>query len=185
MVFQPARTFLQPALNQGRQQGFPSIGAGAQTTGDPTPWPADDVSRGPVRPTKGRRSWLFPSAPDGGQRGYPTPEIPLQSRPPSCQVPAPQYGGSVQVYTPYFDRGAAAFVQNFGKVLYNPIGAGIVARFRPLPSYGMAGQYLQGAVWWSSQAIPTSINSQSLIDPQVLAALLSQVQIQGVVRTTA
>lgn len=96
----------------------------------------------------------------------------------------PIFGGVYQHYTPYYDRGAAAFVPNFGYVLYNPIGAGIPALHRPQASYGPAAQYADGAIWWATQVIPTSVNLQGLTDPEELAAILSPLQIQGVVRTT-
>lgn len=95
-----------------------------------------------------------------------------------------QYGLPIMVYTPYYDRGAAAYVPNYGKVLFNPIGAGIVAQYRPQASYGKAAQYANGALWWSSQAIPTTVNLQGLTDPRTLAAMLGPIKIQGVVRTT-
>jgi len=88
------------------------------------------------------------------------------------------------VETPYYDRGAAAVVQNYGKVLENPIGAGIVALSRPQASYGGAAQYDYGALWWTSQAIPTSINLQGLTDPEALNEILGSVAVQAVVRTT-
>lgn len=96
----------------------------------------------------------------------------------------PIFGGVDYHYTPYYDRGAAAYVPITGKLLYNPIGAGIVVNHRPQASYGPAGQYADGAIWWASQAIPTSVNLQGLTSPDELANLLDDIQIQAVVRTT-
>ena len=96
----------------------------------------------------------------------------------------PAYGLPIFVETPYYDRGAAAFVPNFGKVLTNPIGAGVVALHRPQASYGPSAEYENGALWWVSQAVPTSIGLQGLTDPDTLAALLGQTSVQAVVRTT-
>jgi hypothetical protein len=96
----------------------------------------------------------------------------------------PAYGQNVEVYTPYFSRGAAAYVQNYGKVLTNPIGAGVVARYRPQASYGGAAQYRNGAIYWTSQAIPTSVNLQGLTRPQDLAAVLGPINVQAALRTT-
>ena len=96
----------------------------------------------------------------------------------------PIYGGVFQNYTPYYSRGAAAYVPNFGKVLTNPIGAGVVACYRTLPSYGPAAQYFNGAIWWVTQQVPTSIHMQGLTDPAELEALLGLTNVQAVVRTT-
>ena len=184
-MFRVARTFQSPGTNAGPQQGFPEIGAGAQTTGEGdrtkrvrTPWV-------PVRATQGTRSFANPSSGDGRQRGFPDPQGYGQARPPqSMPNRPPVWGGVYQHYTPYYDRGAAAFVPNFGYVLTNPIGAGVVARYRTQASYGPAAQYFNGAIWWTSQVIPTSINLQGLTDPEELAAILDNLQIQAVVRTT-
>lgn len=181
MVFKLSRTFSDAATSQ---QGFPSPGDGAQTTGPGKPPPAF-VPRIPTRPTKGFASWLFPSKPQDAARGYPAPDDESQRRPyGSMPNEPPMFGGVFQHETPYYDRGAAAFVPNFGKVLYNPIGAGIVAKYRPQASYGGAAQYANGALWWTSQAIPTSINLQGLTSPEELADLLNNVEIEAVVRTT-
>lgn len=200
MVFRLAATFNNPAGNTGRQQGFPAPGAGQQfepispgpnggldvhvygpSTLDYEPLPPWV----PVRPDKGRKSWRNASSPSGGQRGYPAPEDPGQERPPgSMDAYAPAYGGNIPVWTPYYDRGAAAWVQNYGKVLYDPIGAGVVALQRPQASYGPAATYADGAIWWTAQTVPTSVNLQGLTDPQELAALLSDVEVQAVYRTT-
>jgi len=94
----------------------------------------------------------------------------------------PIYGNSIPVYTPYYSRGAAAFVQNYGKVLTNPVGAGIVANYRPQASYGSAAEYHNGAIWWTNQTIPTSIGMNGLTSPQVLEALLGMVNVQAAVR---
>jgi hypothetical protein len=94
----------------------------------------------------------------------------------------PQFGGNIAVETPYYSRGADAFVQNYGKVLYNPIGAGVQALSRPQASYGPSGQYIEGEIFWTSQVIPTSINLQSLTDPAELAALLDPLTVYAVAR---
>ena len=181
MVFQLSRTFLSPA---GSQSGQPSIGAGAQTSGPAppyqmaTPWDT-------LRPTQGWRSWLFPSRSADAQRGFPSPENNKQKRPlGSMPNRPPVFGGVHQQYTPYYDRGAAAYVPNFGKVLTNPIGAGVVARYRSQASYGPAAQYANAALWWTSQVVPTTINLQGLTDPEALAEILDSVTVQAVVRTT-
>lgn len=179
MVFQVSRTFKSPGTSQA---GFPAPGSGAQTTGKPrrqpgsTPW----FTR---RPTKGTRSFQSPVNGENAQRGYPAPQGLLQKRPPGFKNP-PIFGGVFYRWTPYYDRGAAAYVPNFGKVLYNPIGAGVAVNHRPQASYGVSGQYIQGSIYWTSQVIPTSVNLQGLTSPQVLAAILSQEQIYGVVKVS-
>jgi hypothetical protein len=186
-LFRPARTFSNP---QNSQSGFATPGAGAQTTGEPiivADWNADpDVNWEPERAIKGRRTWGLPWLPRGEQQGTPPPLDPSQRRQ-RGEMPetAPlQPGVLSQVETPYYSRGAAAFVPQHGKVLTNPIGAGVVALQRPQSSYGPSAQYIDGAIWWTSQVIPTSINLQGLDDPDVLAAILGMQNVQAVVRTT-
>lgn len=148
---------------------------------DPTGTP-----RGPVRPTKGKRTWLSPTSPAGLARGGPAPENAGQARPTRGagamnNVP-PVFGGNIAVETPYYSRGSAAYVQNYGRPLVNPIGAGIQALNRPQASYGPSGQYIEGEIFWTSQVIPTSINLQSLTDPAELAALLDPLTVYAVAR---
>lgn len=181
MVFRPALTFADPASSQS---GFPAPGTGAQTTGPAkplgreTPWVA-------LYPTKGLPTYATPGAPGDAQRGFPSPANQGTQRPPEIQ-PAVQepFGGVTQVYTPPYDRGAAAYVPNFGLLLTNPIGAGIAANYRPQASYGGAAQYDNGMLFWTSQVIPTSVNLQGLTSPEELATLLNSLQVQAVVRTT-
>lgn len=181
MVFMVSRTFDDPASSQA---GFPSPGDGAQTTGDGSPLPTNSIWEA-LRPIKGMLSWLYPSGPVEAARGFPAPENGGQRRPDgSMPNEAPIFGGVYMHETPYYDRGAAAFVPNFGKVLTNPIGAGVVALQRPQASYGPAAQYANGAIWWTSQVIPTSINLQGLTSPEEIAGLLNSLTVQAVVRTT-
>jgi hypothetical protein len=181
MVFRVNTTWAKPSRSQS---GFPEIGAEEQTSGDAVrrpshvPWANDN-------PTKGRRSWFRPESPSGGQRGFPAPEGGAQARPPGSMPNAPPiFGDVINVYTPYYSRGAAAYAPNFGKTLTNPIGAGIVALHRPKAFYGPAAQYANGAIWWTSQVIPTSVNLQGLTDPQELLDQLGMLNVEAVVRTT-
>lgn len=181
MVFQLARTYDDPGVAQNAQRGFPAPGAGEQTTGPYSPQPLPTQQK-PLRPTKGRAS-LFMRRNAGQQRGFAEPLSAEEMRPlGSMPNNPPVYGRNIEVYTEPYSRGAAAYVQNYGKVLYNPIGAGIVALNRPQASYGPAAQYFDKAIWWTSQAIPTSVNLQGLTSPQVLADMLSSVEVQAVVR---
>lgn len=181
-MFKLARTFSDAAVTQS---GFPSPGDGAQFSGapgQPRSLPVDPV---PVRPTKGFFSWLFPANAENAQRGGPSPEAGNQERPAGSMPNVPPiFGGVGYNETPYYDRGAAAFVPITGKVLTNPIGAGVVAQYGAKAFYGPSAEYQNGAIWWVSQAVPTSVDLQGLTDPSVLAALLSQTEVQAVVRTT-
>lgn len=182
MVFQLAQTFYDP---QDSQSGFAEPGAGAQTTGGPsyTSLPAPPIEATPERPTKGIMSWLFPANPRGGQAGQPEPLSSLQHRPPgSMPNEAPIFGGVYQHYTPYYSRGAAAYVPVTGKVLTNPIGAGVVAMQRPQASYGPAGEYHAGQIFWTSQSVPTSVDLNSLLSAEQVEALVGSMSVQAMVR---
>lgn len=180
MVFKLARTFKKPSQGANVARGFPTPGAGDQTVGDFTPSPRD-VAWSSDRPIQGYPSWANPD--NGGQRGTPAPLAAGQARrgwgagPPASGLP--KFGPTMRQ-----SYGAGGAAPQYGKVLTNPIGAGVVARYRPQASYGPAGQYQNGAIWWTSQAIPTSVNLQGLTRPQDLAAVLGPINVQAVVRTT-
>lgn len=187
--FKPRNTFANPTNNAAVNAGQPAPGAGAQwlPTTSPPPQAFDDPRpREPLHPTRGKRSWLTPSSPRGGQQGMASPLDALQSRPtdgPFAMDAIPPVSGlPIAVETPYYSRGAAAFVQNFGKVLYNPIGAGIPVPNRPQASYGPSGQYIEGSIFWTSQVIPTSIPPTALTSPQELADLLDPLTVYAVAR---
>jgi len=183
MVFKLALTYQDASAPANAQRGFPAPGTGAQTSGPPSQARQPFIDPSPVRPTKGLLSWLFPSSPSGEQRGMAPAASPAQMRPAgSMPNEPPIYGGSIEVYTPYYSRGADAYVQNYGKVLTNPIGAGIVALQRPQASYGQASEYHNGAIWWTNQTIPTSVGMQGLTSPEVMEALLGMVNVQAAVR---
>jgi hypothetical protein len=183
-MFKLSLSFADPGQGANPQRGFPAPGTGTQTTGAPSQPRTSPGVRSPLCPTKGSRSFFGINIGANPQRGFPEAENAFQQRPPGSMPNHPvAYGGNIEVYTPYYDRGAAAFVQNYGKVLTNPIGAGIAVNSRPSASYGAAGQYINGAIWWTSQAVPTSIGLQGLTSPQILGALLGRMSVQGVVRT--
>jgi hypothetical protein len=96
----------------------------------------------------------------------------------------PIFGGVGFKWMPYYDRGAEAYSPITGKVLYNPIGAGIVAMYRPQASYGPSGDYENGSIWWRSQLIPTSVELTELEMPEDLAEILGPINVQAVVRTS-
>lgn len=187
-LFKLARTFVDPASSQS---GFATPGDGAQMSGDPSYASIagaynDGADYQPVRPTKGRRTFFGTRTPVNVQQGMAAPLAPNQRRsrgemPNSAPL---QPGVLEQVWTPFFSRGAAAFVPQTGKVLTNPIGAGVVALHRPLPSYGSSGQYIDNAIWWTNQVIPTTINLQGLTDAEELNDIVGSLNVQAMVRTT-
>lgn len=184
MVFALARTFHKPASGTGPQRGFPAPGSGAQTSGDFTPPPRDGIWS-PERPTQGRRTFWDAIFPTGGQQGFADPLSSAQRRPAGSMPNVPVASGLPEwMPTQRQSYGAGGVSPRYGKVLTNPIGAGVVAKYRPQASYGPAGQYVNGAIYWSSQAIPTTVNLQGLTSPEALAAVLGPINIQAVVRTT-
>ena len=187
--FKPQNTFAKPTGNAAVNAGQPAPGTGAQWTPTTSPPPQvfdDHRPRVPLHPTRGKRTWLTPSSPRGGQQGMASPLDDAQRRPsggPFAMTAIPPVSGlPIPVTTPYYSRGAAATVQNFGKVLYNPIGAGIPVPNRTQPSYGPSGQYIEGSIWWTSQVIPTSIPTAALTSPQELADLLDPLTVYAVAR---
>lgn len=180
-MFKVERTYKTPSKGANAQRGFPAPGDGYQTIGEYEPAPAV-VPWSPNRPTKGRRS-MFAVKPAGQQRGFPAPGAKAQIRPAGSRPNVPVvYGRNVPVWTPEMDRGASAYVQNYGKVLTNPIGAGVVAMNRPQASYGKPAEYHDQTIWWVSQSIPTSVNLQGLVSPRALEAVLGGTYVQAAVR---
>jgi len=182
MVFKLAATFYDP---QDSQSGFAEPGAGAQTTGDPSfnALPQPMIVNEPERPTKGIFSWLFPTSPRSMQSGQPEPENALQHRPPGSMPNVPPLSGITGMkWTREYSRGAGAYVPQTGYVLTNPIGAGIVAMQRPQASYGPAGEYQNGAIWWTSQAVPTTVDLNGLLSAEEVQALVGNMSVQAMVR---
>jgi hypothetical protein len=185
-MFKLARTFDDPGSRVNSNRGFPAPGSGAQQTGDYTLSSIymGDQSQEPVRPTKGRRALFTPA--QASQRGAPPPNAPDMRRPAGSfdQNPAGYQpdGLNHPHYTREFSRGAPGVVQEYGKVLVNPIGSGVVVRHRPQASYGPAAQYVNGSIWWTTQAVPTSVNLQGLTDPRVLEQVLGPIMVQAAIR---
>lgn len=187
--FKPRNTFVNATSNAAVNAGQPSPGSGAQylPTTSPPPQAFDFTGpREPQHPTRGRRTWLRASSPRGGQQGMAPPLDDLQMRPstgPFAMDNVPPVSGlPIPVTTPEYSRGAARTVQNYGKVLYNPIGAGIPVPDRPQASYGPSGQYIEGSIFWTSQVIPTSIPPTALTSPQELADLLDPLTVYAAAR---
>lgn len=181
-MFKVERTFYDPASSQS---GFAEIGAGAQESGEPT-WNAfveAPIEAAPERPTKGIFSWLFPASPRALQAGQPEPENALQYRAPGSMPNVPVIDGIVDyIVSPEFSRGAGRYVPQTGKVLTNPIGAGIPALQRPQASYGPSGEYVDGTIFWTSQAVPTSVDLTGLLGPDQVQALVGNMNVQAMVR---
>lgn len=186
-MFKLALTNNAPASSPSAQRGFGEVGAGAQMDGDAVAnfVRQQDVPRLPLRQAKGFRAWLTATFAPDARRGFPTAEDALQERP-DGSMPArqPINGLNTEVYTPYYSRGSAAFVQNYGQLLYNPIGAG-----NPVPSpiqasYGQAAQYINGVAYWANQVIPTSVNLQGLQTGAALEAVLGTLNVQAAVRVS-
>jgi hypothetical protein len=180
-----SNTWQKPTSQASMQRGFPAPGAGDQYSGaGPGHGAGRHTPREPLHPTKGSRTFFQPLG-RGQQQGFPPPEEGAQRRPPgSMPNRPPVYGRAIEVWTPYFSRGAGAYVENFGRPLVNPIGAGIVVGHRPRPSYGPSGQYVNGAIFWTSQVIPTSIPLIGLTSPETLEAIVGGLNVQAMVRTT-
>src|SRR5690348_9199441 len=102
------------------------------------------------------------------QRGFPSPLNAQESRAAyGCYFRnVPPFGGRIMVQPRRNDMGAAGFVNNFGQVFVNPIGAGVVALNRPQASYGKAGEYINHTIFWSQQTIPTTIPLGPLVSPR-------------------
>jgi hypothetical protein len=173
-MFKLALTYMGPTKGANAQRGFPAPGAFQQTTGGPSqPTRNEQVQETPLRPTKGVRSFFNSFLGGNAQRGMPDAQNAAQHRPIGSMPNHPIVQGRAwTTTTPYYDRGAAAVVQNFGKLLTNPIGAGVVVLNRPQASYGRSSEYHYGALWWTSQNIPTSIDLSSLVSTDDLSAAL-------------
>lgn len=179
------RTWSKPSNEEGSNRGFPAVGAGAQRPGkhpSPAALARGYVPPGVERPTKGVRSAYDASGQQGSQAGFPVPGAPGQGREGWVQCGFYPDGRPHYVRGPDFSKGTARDVPNYGKVLVNPIGAGVVALHRPRASYGQAAQYYAGTIWWTPQAIPTSIGQQGLTNPEALAAVLGPLYVQAAVR---
>lgn len=140
----------------------------------------------PAAPPVGRPTWGDATSFAAGQRGFPTPLAPAQRRLPGERTPQGVFPDGLprEHVSREFSRGAAAVVQDFGKVLYNPIGSGVYARSRPKAYYGKPAKYEAGAIWWTAQSTPTSVRLTGLQDAQALAAILGPNYVQAAVRTT-
>lgn len=182
-MFRLARTYDDPASGSNSQRGYPSPGEGEQATGQPATQDTSRVPNGPIKLFKGLRTWLSTVTGSNPSRGMPEAEDALQHRPPGSVVDQQMFGGVVYNETPYYDRGAAAFVPNFGTLVSNPIGAGRQVPWRPQAFYdGQSGEYENGSIWWVSQSTPTSTNLTGLQDANALLDEVGSVNVEAMVR---
>lgn len=128
-----------------------------------------------------QRRWQ-PAEGAAAQRG--TPDAAYGARTPAWQPTRPD--GSTRwsdgVAAANLGLGAAALAPQFGHVPVNPIGAGLPATARPQASYGSAGRYVAGTVFWAAQTVPTSVPLGPLVSAQTLAALLGRMNVRAAVR---
>lgn len=136
----------------------------------PGEWPRNVRRRTPVRFWFGSHT--------SQQRGEPAPLGPADLRPPeNFQFFGMPGGIPAYRYTRRYDRGAAAFSFNEGKILSNPIGAGIVPMYRQHvhPTYiGEVLPYGYG-IYWRSQAIAAGQSGptlSNLLTPRDIYALM-------------
>jgi hypothetical protein len=99
--------------------------------------------------------------------------------PPQTPMPIPIY-----VQGPVYDRGADAFAPQFGKLLQNPIGAGIHASYKLPVIAGPGARYQFGAIWFGVQSIPTSVQINPTVPIETINALLATSHVSAAYLTT-
>jgi hypothetical protein len=98
--------------------------------------------------------------------------------------------GTVPQGTPFwltsrpYSRGAEAHAPHFGILTYNPIGAGIYAPYKLPPMAGPAARYVQGAIWFDVQSIPTGLRFNPTVPVETVDALIGQSHVAAAYRTT-
>lgn len=130
-----------------------------------------------------KRTWFQPTSSASMQRGTGPALSSAQKYDPPL-VRTPPFGGHSDTVPRRNSMGADGIAPTFGRVMTNPIGAGIFAPWRPRPWYGPSGQYVNGAIWWTAQEISTSVELQGLYDADVIDALLAASSVTGFDVTT-
>lgn len=114
----------------------------------------------------------------GAMRGQPPALAWWQRR----QVPEPTViGQGLPFYltsTPY-SRGAEAHAPVFGKLTYNPIGAGIASSWRLPTIAGPGARYAFSAIWFDVQTIPTSMGFSQNVPQETVDALIATSHVAG------
>jgi hypothetical protein len=72
-----------------------------------------------------------------------------------------------------YSRGADAYAPKFGVLNISPIGAGIYGPYRLPTIAGPGARYLQGAIWFDVQSIPTTIRMNPTIPIETMNALIA------------
>jgi hypothetical protein len=97
-------------------------------------------------------------------------------------VPEPTViGQGVPFYltsTPY-SRGAGAHAPQFGKLTYNPIGAGVASSWRLPTIAGPGARYAFSAIWFDVQDIPTSMGFSQSVPQETVDALIQSSHVSG------
>lgn len=83
-----------------------------------------------------------------------------------------------------YSRGAEAHAPKFGQLAYNPIGGGTYNPYKLPPMAGPGARYVQGAIWFDVQAIPTSLRMNSTVPVETIDALIGQSHVAASYRTT-
>jgi hypothetical protein len=83
-----------------------------------------------------------------------------------------------------YSRGAEAHSPKFGILNINPIGAGIYAPYKLPPCAGPGARYVQGAIFFDVQAIPTGMRFNRTVPIETVDALIKTSHVAASYRTT-
>jgi hypothetical protein len=83
-----------------------------------------------------------------------------------------------------YSRGAEAFSPKFGSLAYNPIGGGTYNPYKLPPMAGPGARYVQGAIFFDVQAIPTGLRFNQTVPVETVDALIAQSHVAAAYRTT-
>jgi hypothetical protein len=116
-------------------------------------------------------------------RGQPVPLAFWQKRQIRGPETIPQAAPFYMQSRPY-SRGAGAYAPHFGRVHYNPIGAGIYAPYKLPVIAGPGARYQLGAIWFDVQAIPTGIRMNPTVPIETVNALIATSHVGAMYATT-
>jgi len=144
------------------------------------------VFRKRPQPANGPRNvhlWFNAARPATVTRGHPVPFAWWQRRATRGAETIPQ---PVPVYLhgrPY-DRGAGAYSPKFGQLFANVIGAGVYAPYRLPTIAGPGARYVDSAIWFDVQVVPTSLQINPTIPIETMNALIAESSVGGSYLTT-
>jgi hypothetical protein len=72
-----------------------------------------------------------------------------------------------------FSRGADAHAPHFGRLHYNPIGAGVYAPYRIPTIAGPGARYQAAAIWFDVQSVPTGLRINPTVPIETVNALIA------------